>query len=267
MCIDLHNHTLRCNHATGNMHEYVDRALFQGVTVYGFSCHAPMEYDMKFRMGFDELKDYLKDIEEMQKRYEGICEIRSGFEVDFLEGYIDNRVIDAKVDYLIGSVHFLGHWGFDNPEFIAEYAKKDMNECWLKYLLALQHMAKSRLFDIVGHFDLLKIFNYPPSSMLNEAIYETLECIKMADMVLEINTAGLRKPIAEMYPSMDILKIAHSLGIPITIGSDAHSVEQVGFGRIKALQAALDAGYKEIVDIKEHERIPLSIEYCMDMLQ
>lgn len=253
--LDLHNHTTRCKHATGTMSEYVDTALSQGVSVYGFACHAPMDYDTGFRMSFDELQDYFHDIETLQERYSGRCTIRKGLEVDYLPKHLDSRVLDADVDYLIGSVHFLDDWGFDNPQFISEYMRQDMSQCWQRYLHAIRDMAKSGLFQIVGHFDLLKIFNNPPDDSVHEAITQTLESIKSAGMALEINSAGLRKPIGEIYPSKQILRKAFALGIPITFGSDAHAVQQVGFGRESAQRLAKEVGYTEMLDF--HNRSPI----------
>ena len=254
--LDLHNHTTRCKHATGTMNAYIDTALSQGVSVYGFACHAPMDYDTGFRMGFDELQDYLHDIEKLQEQYSGRCTIRKGLEVDYLPQHLDSRVLHADVDYLIGSVHFLGDWGFDNPQFIGEYARQDMSQCWQRYLQAIRDMAESGLFQIVGHFDLLKIFNNPPHDCVREAITQTLETIKSAGMALEINSAGLRKPIGEIYPSEQILREAFALGIPITFGSDAHAVEQVGFGRESAVILAKNVGYTEMLDF--HNRAPIA---------
>ncbi len=253
--LDLHNHTTRCNHATGTMSAYIDTALQQGVQTYGFACHAPMDYDTQYRMGFDELESYLADITELQKRYDGRCSIRKGLEVDYLPKYLDSRVLDADVDYLIGSVHFLGDWGFDNPQFIGEYAHQDIKECWQRYLRAIYEMAESGLFQIIGHFDLLKIFNNPPSESLQQSITQTLCCIKQSGMALEINSAGLRKPIGEIYPSKQILQEAFALKIPITFGSDAHCVEHVGFGRESAFALAKEVGYTTMLDF--HNRTPI----------
>lgn len=253
--IDLHNHTVRCNHATGLMNEYIDEAIAQGVHVYGFACHAPMNYDIEFRMGFDELELYLNDILAMKECYMNKCQIRKGLEVDYLLGHLDSRVIDSDVDYLIGSIHFLGGWGFDNPEFIGEYEHKNMQQCWLEYLRAVREMAESRLFQIVGHFDLLKIFNNPPDNELDDAITHTLETIKDTGMAIEINSAGLRKPIGEIYPSKKILQQAYGLGIPITFGSDAHSPSQVGFGRDIAISTAKDVGYTTMLDFQNRSAI------------
>ena len=85
-------------------------------------------------------------------------------------------------------------------------------------------MAKTGLFDIVGHLDLIKVFKFLPKKDIRLIAKETLHEIKKANLVLEINSAGIRKPIAETYPSIQLLEMAYEMGIDITFGSDAHSV-------------------------------------------
>ncbi|PAF45667.1 histidinol-phosphatase [Helicobacter sp. 11S02629-2] len=244
--IDLHNHTTRCNHATGSMQDYVKAAIAQGIKYYGFSCHAPMDFDSKYRMAKAELKDYLADIEALKMANPDI-DIKSGLEVDFILGkphLMEKEVLEARVDHLIGSVHFLDSWGFDNPEFLDEWAKRDVKECWELYLDSIQAMAKSGYFQIVGHLDLLKVFGATPPKEMDSKIEKTLQIIKDNNMVLEINTAGLRKPIKECYPSPSILKLAKKLGLDITFSSDAHALSQVGAGLKECIALAKDIGFK-----------------------
>jgi len=70
---------------------------------------------------------------------------------------MDERVLHADVDYLIGSVHFIDGWGFDNPEFIGRYEHEDIDLIWQKYFDTIEAMAEAKLFDIVGHLDLIKV--------------------------------------------------------------------------------------------------------------
>lgn len=160
--IDLHNHTTRCNHATGSVESYVQRAIEQRIDIFGFSDHAPMHYDEAYRMRFDEMDAYEQDILHVKEKYADKISILLAYEVDFLEGYSDESVMSRKVDYLIGSVHYLGHWGFDNPEFIGEYQNHNMDEIWQRYFDAIEAMAKRQCFDVVGHIDLMKVFNFLP---------------------------------------------------------------------------------------------------------
>lgn len=253
MRIDLHNHTTLCNHASGSMDEYIAKAIDLGIDIYGFSCHSPMDFDPNYRMKLEELPLYCQMVENIQKKYKDKIQILLGLEVDFIdsrEDLIKKEIFQYPFDYLIGSVHFLDEWGFDNPEFIGEYAKRNMQECWEKYLYSIKKMAQTGLFQIVGHFDLLKIFGYSPTQKSHQYIQKTLEIIKEHQMVLEINASGLRKPIQEQYPSIEILTMAKKIGIQITFGSDSHSVEQVGFGYEKCLKIAKETGYSQAVYFK-----------------
>ncbi|MDR2100650.1 MAG: histidinol-phosphatase [Campylobacteraceae bacterium] len=243
MKVDLHNHTPLCHHANGTPIEYVQKAIEAGIKYFGFSDHAPMKFDEKYRMSFDEMKIYEKTVRELQSEFQNQIEILFAYEVDFLDGYMDKRVFEQKTDYFIGSVHFLNGWGFDNPEFIGGYENKDMDNIWKEYFDAIEKMAKSGLFDIVGHIDLLKIFKYLPKTDVRILSKNALKAIKKADMTIEINTAGFRKPINEQYPSRTILEVARELDIIITFGSDAHESEHVGYKSDEAQSLAKECGY------------------------
>ncbi len=260
MRIDLHNHTTRCNHAEGSIDEYIEKAIDLGVNVYGFSEHAPMDFDKKYRLSFQEMIEYERDIKEAKERYIDKINILLGYEVDYLKGYIDRRVIEAEVDYLIGSVHFLDKWGFDNPEFIGGWQSRDIDNIWQEYFDAIEAMAKTNYFNIVGHLDLIKVFKYLPKKDIKSIAQNALKAIKKSNMVIELNGAGLRKPIKEIYPSKDLLELAYELNISITFSSDAHSVEQVGFGYSKAVELAKEVGYREAIFFENREQILTKID-------
>ena len=252
--IDLHNHTTRCNHAEGTVDEYVQRAIELGIDIYGFSEHAPMDFDENYRLPFNEVDSYFNDVLTAKERYKDDIEILLGYEVDYLEGHMDERVLNAKVDYLIGSVHFLDKWSFDNPEFIGGWKSRDIDEIWKAYFEATEKMAKMGTFDIVGHLDLIKVFKYLPTKDVRLLAKDVLKAIKKSNMVLELNSAGLRKPIGEIYPSKSILEEAYALDIPITFSSDAHSVEQVGFEYEQTKALAKAVGYTKAVTFKQRDK-------------
>ncbi len=211
MIVDLHNHTPLCNHAEGEIFKYVEKAIESGTKYFGFSDHAPMDFDPKYRMSFTQMQGYEKAVLEAKEKYKDSIEILLAYEVDFLEGHMDKRVLNADVDYLIGSVHFIDEWGFDNPEFIGHYEHEDIDVIWQKYFDAIEAMARSGHFDIVGHLDLIKVFKYMPKKDINLIAKNALEAIKKADMVIELNVAGFRKPVAEAYPSVSLLNKLLSL--------------------------------------------------------
>ena len=130
----------------------------------------------------------------------------------------------------------------------------DIDEIWQKYFDTVEEMAKSRLFDIVAHFDLIKIFKFMPKREITDIAKNALLAIKEAGMSLEINVAGYRKPIGEAYPSPALLKEAKKLGIPITFASDAHKPQQVGLNSQKAIDMAKNAGYTECVFYRNRKK-------------
>jgi histidinol-phosphatase (PHP family) len=254
MRIDIHNHTTRCNHAEGTVDEYIQKAIELGIDIYGFSEHAPMDFDPHYRLAFEEMQAYTDDILTAKERYKEDIDILFGYEVDYLPGHMDDRVLHAKVDYLIGSVHFIDKWSFDNPEFIAGWKDKDIDEIWQAYFEATEAMARSGKFDIVGHLDLIKVFKFLPKKDVRSLAKNALHAIKRSNMVLEVNTAGLRKPIGELYPSRELLEEAYALDIPITFSSDAHSVEQVGFAYDKATALVKEVGYTKAATFMGRDR-------------
>jgi histidinol-phosphatase (PHP family) len=254
MIVDLHNHTPLCNHAEGEIEEYIEAAIQKGTKVFGFSDHAPMDFDPAYRMKFEDMKMYEARVKSAKERYKEKIEILLGYEVDYLEGHMDKRVLEADVDYLIGSVHFIEGWGFDNPEFIGKWKEQDVDEVWQKYFDTIEAMAQTKLFDIAGHLDLIKVFNFMPTKNIVNLAKNALLAIKESDMVLEINVAGYRKPVAQAYPSPELLKEAYRLNIPITLSSDAHKPQQVGLYNDTVIKMAKDIGYKECAYFVNRER-------------
>jgi len=253
MRIDLHNHTTRCNHAKGSMDAYIQQAIKLEIDIYGFSEHAPMNFDSYYRLDFNQMNAYENDVLSLRKKYKNDIRILLGYEVDYLKGYIDERVLKSEVDYLIGSVHFIGKWGFDNPEFKYEYQKRDIDQIWQEYFDAIEAMAKTGYFNIVGHLDLIKIFNFMPKRDIRLIAQNALKAIKKSNMVIELNSAGLRKPIKEIYPSPLLLEMAYELDIPITFSSDAHAIGQIGFKYNEVIKLAKKVGYSKAVTFEQRE--------------
>ncbi len=254
MIVDLHNHTTLCNHAKGKNEEYIKQAIQNGTKYFGFSDHAPMNFDKKYRMSFAQMKEYEEDIKKLKEEYKKRITILLGYEVDFLDGYIDKRVLNAKVDFLIGSVHFLKGWGFDNPEFIGHYKSKDIDKIWQEYFDAIIQMAKSGHFDVVGHIDLIKVFNYLPKKEIKHIAHQAVKEIKKANLVVELNSAGLRKPCKEIYPGAAIMELLSEYDIPITLSSDAHQPKDVGYEKDKLISYAKSYGYEKCAYFIQRDR-------------
>jgi histidinol-phosphatase (PHP family) len=241
------------------MEQYIQKAIDLKIDVFGFSEHAPMKnFEDGYRLVLDKKDFYEKSILELQTKYQEHIKILLGYEVDYMCGdYLLDTIKNANVDYLIGSVHYLDKWGFDNPEFIGVYKSKNIDTIWEEYFQAVEAMAKTGYFNIVGHLDLIKIFKFLPKKDIKLLALNALKQIKKANMVVEINSAGYRKPIAEQYPSKELLELCFELDIPITFSSDAHSVEQVGLKYKEASLLAKEIGYTKCVYFKQREKISI----------
>ena len=214
-----------------------------------------MDFDPHYRLAFDEMEAYRDDVLGAKEKYKAQIDILFGYEVDYLPGHMDERVLGVDVDYMIGSVHFIDKWSFDNPEFLSGWKDRDVDEIWQAYFEAIEAMAKFGRFDIVGHLDLIKVFKYLPKQDIRLMAKDALKAIKNANMVLELNAAGLRKPIGEIYPSKLLLEEAYTLDIPITFGSDAHSPEQVGFAYEETTKIAKEVGYTKAATFGARDRM------------
>jgi histidinol-phosphatase (PHP family) len=269
MRIDLHNHTTLCNHAVGTTEDYIKKAIDIGIDIYGFSDHAPTpnSFDPKYRMDILQKNGYEQDILNLKEKYKKDIKILLGYEVDYFEGdYFLDSLSNSNIDYLIGSIHFIPEndskyslfnskfWGFDNPEFINQYKTKDIDKIWEDYFKAVKMMVKSGKFDIVGHFDLIKVFAFFPKKDIRLLVEDTLKEIQKSNMVLEINPAGLRKPVKEQYPSKTILQLAFELNIPITFGSDAHKLEDIGFKYDEVISIAKNIGYTKCITFESRDK-------------
>ena len=261
MRVDLHNHTHLCNHASGSMEEYVKRAIDLNIDVYGFSEHAPVKnFEDAYRLALDKKSLYEASVLSLKEKYKNDIKILLAYEVDFIAGdFILDEIKNANIDYLIGSVHYLKDWEFDNPAFIKEYENRDVDQIWKEYFQAVELMAKAGYFNIAGHFDLIKVFKVLPREDIRTIAMPALRAIKKANMALEINTAGIRKPVKELYPSRPLLEVALDLGIDITFSSDAHSVAQVGYKHDEALCYAKEVGFKEAVYFESREKMTFKL--------
>jgi histidinol-phosphatase (PHP family) len=180
-------------------------------------------------------------------------DLRLGIEMDFLPGREDRiaNLLDAyDFDYVVGSVHFLrddavdmeGDWDVWNRAAAPE-------RVWERYFDTLAEAARSGLFDILGHPDLVKVWG--PARPLPEGdprrFYDrAMEAIAEADVAIEVSTAGLRKPVGELYPARALLELCLEAGKPIALSSDAHVPEDVGHRYDEAVEMLAELGVSEI---------------------
>lgn len=256
--VDYHMHTHLCGHAEGLPEDYVKHAISLGLAEIGFSDHAPLfsHRDPTITMDFKDLPLYQSMIEGVKRRYQKEISIKIGIETDFLPDYQEQTralMQEYLYDYVIGSVHFLQGWGFDNPTELKEWQHHDIDLVYELFYEHLRMSAQSKIFDIIGHADLVKKFGHRPKSNLRDEIVKTAEVFHETGIVIEINTAGLRKPVKEIYPSLEVLSIYCQHKVPITFGSDAHRADEVGKDFDQAFLLAKAAGYKEYVSFKQRK--------------
>lgn len=245
MWIDYHIHTLFSD-GKKDLSDYVEEAVKRKIDEIGFSDHIHFKKAV-WSMSFGDLPNYVDKINSLKE--DSKISIKTGLEIDFVPSKMDSlmRMINKfDFDYLTGSVHFIGDWLIDSEKQIHKWRKKDIDQVYQQYFALVQNMAKSGFFDIVGHLDLVKKFNFRPKKDVTSLLFETVEVISKSKMYIEVNTSGLRKPCREVYPSEKLLRMCFDNGLPITLGSDAHSPEEIGADFDKAVNLLRKVGYTEI---------------------
>jgi histidinol-phosphatase (PHP family) len=263
MTADYHLHTPLCRHAVGEPWEYAQVALAKGLPEIGFADHSPMPEPFDdWRMLLEDLPRYLEAVQLAREKFPQLT-IRLGLEVDYLEGHeawIDQLAGLADWDYLIGSVHYIAPgWDVDNPKWIGRFRDGDVSEIWAMYWRVYEKAIRSQLFDFVGHPDLPKKFGFRPPGDLRPFYEPSINALAETGTAFEINTAGLRKEVHELYPAAQFLEMAHAAGVPLLINSDAHAPEEVGADFPAAIQLAKNVGYREVVRFQQRTRrtVPL----------
>lgn len=254
---DYHLHTPLCMHATGRPADYAAVAVERGLPEIGFSDHSPMpEVFDDWRMRIEELPRYLDMIAEARSLHPSLP-IRQGLEVDWIEGgegWIESLAGRVSWDYLIGSVHYIGTWNFDHPELTSHFSVLGTKAAWEAYWRLFGDAARSGYFDIMAHPDLIRKFGHRPEGDLRRYYEPAIEAVVAGGCAIEINTAGLHKPCAEMYPAEDFLRLAAEAGVPLTIGSDAHAPEETGRDFAAAAALAGRCGYRQLVRFSGRRR-------------
>jgi len=259
MLADYHTHTPLCRHATGTPEAFVAAALAAGLTEYGISDHAPASLEPfdDWRMLRRELPNYLQWIQSARAAAPATLNVRAGLECDWLAGcepWIEELRAMAPWDYLIGAVHYLGDWDFDNPKWLGRWATTDVEDVWCHYWQTYTRMAQSGLFDILAHPDLVKKFCFRPPGDLRRFYVPAIEAIAQSGATIELNTAGWHKLCAEPYPAPLFLELACQAGIPLVISSDAHAPEEIARGFPAATTMAKAAGYSQSATFHQGRR-------------
>jgi len=264
MLIDYHTHHVRCGHAVGTLEEYIQQGIAMGLEQIGLSDHMPLlhvdpaTYYPEMAMPKDELPRYVEECLELKSKYKGQIDIRVGLEGDFIEGWEEDieRIVTAYPwDYVIGSVHFLGTWDISDFRQTAEWDNRDHMAVYEQYYSAVCKAAATGFYDYIGHIDVIKRFGYKPEGDVTHLEDAALEAVKRHGLAIELNASGLRMPAAEMFPGRRMLEKAYALGIPLTIGSDAHQPQRLGEYLDQARAVLKEVGFTQLATFEGRKRI------------
>lgn len=270
-----HNHLAYCD-GSGTVVDYVDAALAANLESLGISCHAPVPFASDWNMPLASLPAYCAEVRAAQETYQGRLPIYLGVELDYIApdiaprgaAFHQEKVLPHRLDYVVASVHYVGHdpdgvpWTID---YTAESFERQLTEVYrgdvrrlirdyYRRVVAMAQAAPSwQLPVIVGHVDKVKMWNVAgryfaeDESWYLAAVDGALQAIRASGLVVEVNTAGLRRAHGEPYPGPRVLRRCRELGIPVTVSSDAHQPADLVARFDDAAAILRDGGFTEVV--------------------
>ena len=261
MLTDYHNHLEKGTLTLDYLKRFTDEAEKKGIQHFGISEHAYHFYQTKNILSnpwvderrYYDMNDYVNLFR--QAWNEGI-DVKMSIEMDYTPGKhqeMEEFINSYEFDYVIGSIHWVNDFGIDLAEYRKEWDKRDLFDTYKRYFDQVVTLAQSNLFDIVGHLDLVKIFKYVPEDeeFLLEQYDRATTALAASKICVEISTAGLRKPVQELYPDPRLLKMCYDKKIPIVLSSDAHVPEDVGADFDQAIKLAKSIGYQTLMTFQK----------------
>lgn len=267
MLMDYHVHLERAGLSRGNAMRFVSQAQARGLSEIAFTEHAYNFVEcapMLARPGYVSMHGHGFRIDEYVALIEGLKDegfrVKLGIEFDYIPetiGHAAEFLSRYPFDLVIGSVHWIGEWGFDIDA--SSWNDVDVEWAYSRYFELVCAAAGSGIFDCIGHPDVIKVFGAriadgPDRSQGSRdgrrelaGYYSALvSAASESGTCLEVSSAGLRRPAREAYPAMDLLKLACERGVPITLASDAHEPEEVGSRYDELVTWARAAGYRTV---------------------
>ena len=244
-----------------NVDRYRETATERGITELGVAEHIYRftaaldiwEHPFWRRYAFDDLDAYCGFVREE-------TDLKLGIEMDFVPGREDriaNQLDGRDWDYVVGSIHFLRDHSLDTEDFSIWGAGESPEKIWRRYFDTLAESARSGLYDIIGHPDLVKVWGRAapvPDGDLRRYYEPAVEAFAETGVAVELSSAGWRKPVGEQYPSAAFLEMLVDAGCPIALSSDAHTSEQLGFEYERAVELLQDHGVGEIAVFERRQR-------------
>jgi histidinol-phosphatase (PHP family) len=244
-----------------NAERYVDVASERGVEVLGVSEHvhrfeqalSVWRHPFWVANATDDLDDYCEFVRSETS-------LSLGIEADFVPGAEDrmaNLLDEREWDYVIGSVHFLRDAAIDMRGEWDVWTSSDPEKVWRRYFETLGEAARSGMFDILAHPDLVKVWGREgprPEGDLRRFYDLAMDGIAESDVAIEVSTAGLRKPVGEIYPAPAFLEMCLEAGRPVALSSDAHVPGDLAYRYDAALEFLERAGVGELAVFERRER-------------
>ncbi|MDR7072582.1 histidinol-phosphatase [Fictibacillus barbaricus] len=264
MLTDYHAHLEKGTLSIDYLKQFVETAKQKGIKEFGISEHAYHFYETKnivSKPWMEERRFYTMDdyVKLFYKANDLGMDVRMSIEMDYTPGRhneMESFISSYPFDYVIGSVHWVDNFGIDLAEYRKEWDRRDLYETYRAYYDQIITLAESNLFDIVGHIDLVKIFNYVPKDkeFMQEQYERVTNALKNSKTCVEVSSAGMRKPVGRLYPEPELLSMCFQKGIPIVLSSDAHEPQQVGENYEASIQLAKETGYKSLMTFKDGKR-------------
>jgi histidinol-phosphatase (PHP family) len=261
-----HMHTPLCGHSEGEIEEYAARAADRNLRGVVVTCHNPTPHNWWHCMAHEKHPEYFESIERARLEFEGEVEVLPGIEADWLpdmEDYLRDELPRHPYSHVLGSLHPQTEayrkifWHGDDLEFQKVYFEN------------LARSAESGLFDTLSHPDLIK--NETPKTWRVEAVWPEVEAaldrIAATGVAMELNTSGLNKSYKEMNPGPEILRAMAQRGIPVVVGSDAHSPTRVADNWELAFDLLHAAGFEKVSYFTHRQRHDVALDVARASLR
>ena len=224
MNYNYHTHTNRCGHASGNVREYIERAIQGGITHMGFSDHVPVVYPGGFNTGYrvpvSQANEYFSEISRAREEYKDKIDIKIGFEMDYYPEIFESMLKNAisfGAEYLILGQHFTSPE--INPDAFFVMKPHDDKEQLTKYADLIVEAINTGVFTYVAHPD--AFYFTGDSDFYKEQMKKICITSKEKDIPVELNFLGIRDN--RHYPNELFWQVAGEVGCPVVFGFDAHN--------------------------------------------
>jgi histidinol-phosphatase (PHP family) len=237
-------------YAQALLQPWIDSARRRGLSDIAFTDHD------RYHAGID-----FDEIDRLREKNVDL-RIRAGIEVDNdpTGSAAGRKWIEKhwnKLDFVLGSVHFLERADqmFDSvPDGAGQFAGRSIDTIYADYFRRVREIAATGLVDCLAHLDLIKIHGHRPKADIETIASETIDFVKSHNLAIELSTAGWRKPVNELYPSDEIIRLAMQKGIAFTTASDAHSHVQLGENFERLAEKMNSLGIREVCVYERHKR-------------